>query len=395
VAFSNATPGMLSTLLNANGIAQHLDAIISLHEVRRYKPHPDAYHSLAQHCQTRRDNCWLVSRHSWDVLGAIHAGLHGIWVRPDGTPNEPLLEALKVDLNLHLTKRVRDKHAVDRVDGSYRLLRSVELVERFDFYGYVARPRQYARLTFATLGAAREARWALSEPVGRAASSASEGRKPALCPHVLESVFSDRVQDVRDAVARKKGARRKGLEFVLAEANIELHDQVMCDLDLRPGCWCDPSALEQGEAIIQVDRTYNAPPGLRGADLRAALPPVHVARAAPVRVLAWDLEVWCEPLGDGAMRFYNGDQPGAKLLCVSAVTFDYGVSDSTRSVVFALGNAPSAVTLETATDGKLLEVRWFGADESKLMVAFWHTNPTTEHVQARRDCLGPVSRIVA
>jgi len=89
VAFSNATPVMLTTLLNANGIAQHLDAIISLHDVRRYKPHPDAYHSLAQHCQTRRDNCWLVSRHSWDVLGAIHAGLHGIWVRPDGTPNEP------------------------------------------------------------------------------------------------------------------------------------------------------------------------------------------------------------------------------------------------------------------------------------------------------------------
>ncbi len=89
VAFSNATPGMLSTLLNANGIAQHLDAIISLHEVRRYKPHTDAYHFLAQHCQTRRDNCWLVSSNSWDVLGAIHAGLHGIWVRPDGTPNEP------------------------------------------------------------------------------------------------------------------------------------------------------------------------------------------------------------------------------------------------------------------------------------------------------------------
>jgi len=89
VAFSNATPGMLSTLLNTNGIAQHLDAIISLHEVRRYKPHPDAYHFLAQHCQTRRDNCWLVSSNSWDVLGAIHAGLHGIWVRPDGTPNEP------------------------------------------------------------------------------------------------------------------------------------------------------------------------------------------------------------------------------------------------------------------------------------------------------------------
>lgn len=89
VAFSNATPSMLTTLLNANDIAPHLDTIISLHEVRRYKPHPDAYHFLAQHCQTRRDNCWLVSCNSWDVLGAIHAGLHGIWVRPDGTPNEP------------------------------------------------------------------------------------------------------------------------------------------------------------------------------------------------------------------------------------------------------------------------------------------------------------------
>lgn len=89
VVLSNATPSMLTPLLATSGLAPELDDIISLHEVRRYKPHPDAYHFLAQRCQTRRDNCWLVSRHSWDVLGAIHAGLHGIWVRPDGTPNEP------------------------------------------------------------------------------------------------------------------------------------------------------------------------------------------------------------------------------------------------------------------------------------------------------------------
>jgi len=153
-------------------------------------------------------------------------------------------------------------------------------------------------------------------------------------------------------------------------------------LGLKPGCWC-----EMGEGIVQVnkhsvgevrlgdvvaaDACFMAPKDLKGEALQAAVRTVEVARAAPVRVLAWDLEVYCVPLGDGAMRFFNGDDPDAKLLCVSAVTFDYGVPESTRSVVFSLGEAPAAATDETATDGSTLTIRWFGTNERGLMKAFF------------------------
>jgi DNA polymerase elongation subunit (family B) len=124
--------------------------------------------------------------------------------------------------------------------------------------------------------------------------------------------------------------------------------------------------------VVSADACYMAPKDLKGEALQAALKPVEVARAAPVRVLAWDVETWCQPLGDGAMKFYDGDDPGAKLLCVSAVMFDYGIADSTESLVFSLGDGPAAETQETATDGSTLTVRWFGVDERGLMRAFFN-----------------------
>jgi DNA polymerase elongation subunit (family B) len=144
-------------------------------------------------------------------------------------------------------------------------------------------------------------------------------------------------------------------------------------LGLKPGGWCALNEVVAPRVHVgrecAVDAEHQAHP--QYGPLAAALQPAEVARASPVRVLAWDLEVWCEPLGDGAMKFYNGDDPGARLLCVSAVAFDYGVPDSTRSVVFSLGNAPAQETTETATDGSTLAVRWFGGDERALLKAFF------------------------
>lgn len=202
----------------------------------------------------------------------------------------------------------------------------------------------------------------------------SKDRAPSLRSHVLYRMFPQRRSDLEAIYGGRKGATRKGIDLVLAEANIEFHDQVMDILGLKPGGWCalgsglvqvsrrDVGADRLGD-VVSANACFMAPKSLRGEALAAALSPIEVARAAPVRVLAWDLEVFCEPLGDGAMKFYDGDDPGAKLLCVSAVTFDYGVADSTRSVVFSLGEAPAAETQEAATDGAALAVRWFGTDE--------------------------------
>lgn len=145
-------------------------------------------------------------------------------------------------------------------------------------------------------------------------------------------------------------------------------------LGLKPGGWCALNECVAPRVHVgrecAVGAEHQAHP--QYGPLAAALQPAEVARASPVRVLAWDLEVWCEPLGDGAMKFYDGDDPGAKLLCVSAVAFDYGVPDSTRSVVFSLGDASATETTETATDGSTLAVRWFGGDERALLKAFFN-----------------------
>ena len=311
---------------------------------------------------------------------------HGL-LRADGQPNDVLLEALVIDLNRHLNERVRadQKHTFD-CDGIvaggrrlWRLVNSAHVVFRHDFYGFSPRPHAYARLEFTSLGAHREARWALADALG------GDKRAPALRAHVLERLFPGRLDDVRAACRRERGVRRKGLQLVLAEANTDFHDQVMDQLDLKPGGWCAAQLRASRDRpdtkadVVAVDVSLTAPKDMKLGALKAAVRPLEVARAAPVRVLAWDLEVYCVPLGDGAMKFFNGDDPGAKLLCVSAVTFDYGVADSLRSVVFSLGHAPAAATQETATDGSTIDVRWFGDDEPGLIRDFFlhvrHTDP--------------------
>ena len=300
-------------------------------------------------------------------------------------PDHALLEVLRHNLDAHLNRRVRPqhKHAVDARAGRgdrpwYALVKSVECVRAHDFYGYSPHQHHYAKFTFSSVGARDEARFALTAPAGAAK------RQPPFHINTLRRMFPGRDKDVHDAYADDgRRVNRRDLTFVLAEANIELHDQVMDGLGLKPGGWC---ALDEALAPrvhvgreCAVDAEFQAHP-IQGA-LALALKPAEVTRAAPVRVLAWDLEVWCEPLGDGAMKFYDGDDPGARLLCVSAVTFDYGVADSTRSVVFSLGESPAPATRETATDGSTLEVRWFGADERALMQAFFgHVRSTDPDV---------------
>jgi len=301
----------------------------------------------------------------------------------DGAPNEAAVRHLKHDLDAYLNRRLKpeDKFGTERVFNKkvlFELVRSADCVLAFDYYGYSERKHYYVKLTFSSQAARDAARSALHAPAG--GRHGGQWRRPPLSPHLLKLLFPGRDRDV-DAAFDEKAARvtRAGMELVLAEANISLHDQVMDELNLKPGGWCaiDTTFAVPSSVKLGVDCMYQ----VSSDQPSKGLAPADVSRAAPVRVLAWDLEVWCQPLGDGAMRFFDGDDPGARLLCVSAVSFGYG-APALCSVVFSLGNgatshgAPLSVTQETATDGSPVEVRWFGADERALLRAFF------EHVRA-------------
>ena len=81
VAFSNGVEATLRGLLTHARLMPPLTDVVSVDEVRTYKPSPAVYQHLVARGGQTGDQTWLVSANSWDVLGAKSAGLKAAWVR--------------------------------------------------------------------------------------------------------------------------------------------------------------------------------------------------------------------------------------------------------------------------------------------------------------------------
>ena len=67
-------------LLEAAGLAEQVWHVVSVEEVRAYKPHPAPYRHVVELLELPPERVTLVAAHGWDVLGARAAGLDAIWV---------------------------------------------------------------------------------------------------------------------------------------------------------------------------------------------------------------------------------------------------------------------------------------------------------------------------
>jgi len=85
VAFSNGVEATARTLLDRAGILEHLYDVISVDDVKTFKPDPEVYHYLARRLGTEPSEIWLVSSNPFDVIGAKAAGLMAAWIqrKPD------------------------------------------------------------------------------------------------------------------------------------------------------------------------------------------------------------------------------------------------------------------------------------------------------------------------
>lgn len=83
VAFSNGTEASVRKLLDNAGILPHLQNVISVDDVKTYKPSPLVYQHLLQSTQSSPDNCWMISSNPWDVIGGKAAGLKAAWIQRD------------------------------------------------------------------------------------------------------------------------------------------------------------------------------------------------------------------------------------------------------------------------------------------------------------------------
>jgi 2-haloacid dehalogenase len=83
LAFSNGVPQSVHDVLQHAGILNRFEDIVSVDEVKTFKPDPVAYlHYVRRACATCSE-CWLVSANPFDVIGAISAGMLAVWLQRD------------------------------------------------------------------------------------------------------------------------------------------------------------------------------------------------------------------------------------------------------------------------------------------------------------------------
>ncbi len=87
---SDGNPEMLQELADNTGFSEYLDGIVSVHELEKYKPHPDVYHNLENYTGRPIEECTMVATHTFDVAGAQAAGMKTILINRFGVPETRL-----------------------------------------------------------------------------------------------------------------------------------------------------------------------------------------------------------------------------------------------------------------------------------------------------------------
>ena len=85
VTLSNGSTRATEILLERAGLRQFVEHVVSIHDVRRWKPAPAVYRHCAEIAGTTPNDMALVAAHAWDIQGAKRAGLRaGYVVRSEG-----------------------------------------------------------------------------------------------------------------------------------------------------------------------------------------------------------------------------------------------------------------------------------------------------------------------
>jgi len=80
-AFSNGSADALEELLTAAGIRDSFLGVISVDDLKSFKPNPGIYSHFLRKSGATGSSAWLISSNSFDVTGAISAGMKSVWVQ--------------------------------------------------------------------------------------------------------------------------------------------------------------------------------------------------------------------------------------------------------------------------------------------------------------------------
>ena len=89
---SNGSPAMLATAAQNAGITELLDAILSVEEVKVYKPHPSVYGLVCSRLNVAPSEVCFLSSNGWDAYSAKAFGFRVVWCNRLGQAAERIPE---------------------------------------------------------------------------------------------------------------------------------------------------------------------------------------------------------------------------------------------------------------------------------------------------------------
>ncbi len=80
-AFSNGTKDDVESLLKHAGIRDCFIGVVSVDEMKSFKPNPAVYSHFLRKAGASGSDAWLVSSNPFDVIGAISSGMRAAWLK--------------------------------------------------------------------------------------------------------------------------------------------------------------------------------------------------------------------------------------------------------------------------------------------------------------------------
>ncbi len=84
-AFSNGPQDDVQQLLQTAGIEKYFYDIVSVDEIKSFKPDPSVYEHFLHRADATSSEAWLISSNPFDVIGAMAVGMHTAWVKRSET----------------------------------------------------------------------------------------------------------------------------------------------------------------------------------------------------------------------------------------------------------------------------------------------------------------------
>ena len=85
---TNGSPAMVASAVEAAGLKDVLDAVLSVDAVKMFKPRPEVYALVTRHFSVKPAEVVFVSSNRWDAMGATAFGFRTVWVNRAKAPDE-------------------------------------------------------------------------------------------------------------------------------------------------------------------------------------------------------------------------------------------------------------------------------------------------------------------